>query len=136
MPNPSRGPKSAAGHCPACGAAVPLKPPKQYGETPCPQCGKGLWFAKQRDGVWFHEAERAARIRERVRAIVAGNLGIEPAAVTDFVSFMQDFGADTLDIVELVMELEEEFDLAIPDEHAERILTVGDLVDYLLRQLG
>jgi acyl carrier protein len=114
---------------------VPPEPSKRYGEAACPQCGKRLWFARQRDGVWFHDAERAAAIRERVRLVVGHNLGIEPSAVKDSTSFMQDMGADTLDIVEFVMELEKEFKISIPDEHAERILTVGDLVDYLLRQL-
>jgi acyl carrier protein len=136
MAIPSRTPEKSPGRCPACGAALPLELPKRYGEAPCPQCGKRLWFSKQRDGVWFHDADRAGAIRERVRALVAWNLGIEPAAVKDSTSFMKDIGADTLDIVELVMELEEEFKITIPDAHAEQILTVGDLVDYLLRQLG
>jgi acyl carrier protein len=136
MTTPSGMPGKVPGRCPACAAAVSLEPPQRYGETTCPQCGKRLWFARQRDGVWFHDADRAAAIRERVRAIVGHNLRIEPAAVNDSTTFMEDVGADTLDIVELVMELEEEFKISIPDEHAERILTVGDLVDYLLRQLG
>src|SRR5690242_17459240 len=112
-------PEKRPGRCPACEAAVSLEPPQRYGEATCPKCGKRLWFAKQRNGVWFHDAESAAAIRERVRVIVGRNLGIEPSAVTDSTSFMQDIGADTLDIVELVMELEEEFKITIPDEHAE-----------------
>ncbi len=124
------------GRCPACEAAVPLEAAQRYGEAMCPRCGKRLWFARQHNGVWLHDADRAAAIRERVRSIVAHNLGIESSAVKDSTTFIEDVGADTLDIVEFVMELEEEFKISIPDEHAERIMSVGDLVDYLLRQLA
>src|SRR5689334_7013595 len=99
MSKPFTPPGKPPGRCPACEAAVPLDPPQRYGEVPCPRCGKRLWFAKQHNGVWFHDADRAAAIRERVRTVFCGNLGYKPSLVQDSTTFTQDFGADTLDIV-------------------------------------
>ena len=70
-------------------------------------------------------------IFERVRNIIAEQLGIDPGEITMESSFIDDLGADSLDIVELIMALEEEFDIEIPDEDAEKIKTVGDVVEYL-----
>ncbi|HAA81323.1 MAG TPA: acyl carrier protein, partial [Thermoanaerobacter sp.] len=61
----------------------------------------------------------------------AEQLGIDPEEITMESSFIDDLGADSLDIVELIMALEEEFDIEIPDEDAEKIKTVGDVVEYL-----
>ena len=68
---------------------------------------------------------------ERVKKIVAENLGVEPEKVTEDASFIDDLGADSLDIVELVMAFEEEFDVEIPDEAAEKIGTVKDAIDFI-----
>jgi acyl carrier protein len=130
----SSSPENVPGRCPGCGGAVPLQPSKPYGEAACPQCGKRLWFAKEGEKFCFHDAERVAPIRERVRDIVAANLGIERPAIRDAHSFVRDIGADTLDLVEFMLEIEKEFGLTITDEQAERMRTVGDLVDYLMRQ--
>ncbi|MDK2798405.1 MAG: acyl carrier protein [Clostridiales bacterium] len=70
-------------------------------------------------------------IFEKVREIVVDQLGVEEDDVTMEASFIDDLGADSLDIVELIMALEEEFDLEIPDEEAEKISTVGDVVEYI-----
>jgi acyl carrier protein len=67
----------------------------------------------------------------RVTAIVVDRLGVEEADVKPAASFKDDLGADSLDVVELVMELEDEFDLEISDEEAEKISTVADVVDYI-----
>ena len=67
----------------------------------------------------------------RVKKIVAEHLGVEESKVTDTASFIDDLGADSLDTVELVMAFEEEFGCEIPDEAAEKILTVKDAIDYL-----
>lgn len=72
-----------------------------------------------------------ADIFERVKSIVIEQLEIEAEKVVPNATFTDDLGADSLDIVELVMALEEEFDLEIPDEDAEKILTVQDVVDYI-----
>jgi len=72
-----------------------------------------------------------ATIEERVIQIVCDNLGVSKEQVTRSTSFQEDIGADSLDIVELVMELEEEFEITIPDEEAEKIKTVGMAIDYI-----
>jgi acyl carrier protein len=72
-----------------------------------------------------------ASIDERVKQIVAEQLGVDADQVTNDASFMDDLGADSLDTVELVMALEEEFDLEISDEDAEKIQTVQNAIDYL-----
>ena len=70
-------------------------------------------------------------IAKRVKEIVAEQLGVEEAQVLTESSFMDDLGADSLDTVELVMALEEEFDIEIPDEDAEKIQTVHDAIEYI-----
>jgi len=70
-------------------------------------------------------------IEERVRKIIVEQLGVEEAKVTLDASFTEDLGADSLDTVELVMALEEEFDIEIPDEAAEKIKTVQDATDAI-----
>jgi len=72
-----------------------------------------------------------ASISERVKQIVAEQLGVDEDQVTNEASFMDDLGADSLDTVELVMALEEEFDIEISDEDAEKIQTVQDAIDYI-----
>ncbi|SHE31976.1 MULTISPECIES: acyl carrier protein [Caloramator] len=70
-------------------------------------------------------------IFERVKERISEVLGIDPDDITMESSFMDDLGADSLDVVELIMALEDEFDLEIPDEEAEKIQTVGDVVEYI-----
>jgi acyl carrier protein len=70
-------------------------------------------------------------IMERVKNIIVERLGVDEAEVTPEASFKDDLGADSLDVVELVMELEDEFDLEISDEDAEKITTVGEVVEYI-----
>ena len=70
-------------------------------------------------------------IFEKVKAIIVDQLGVGEDEVTLEASFIDDLGADSLDLVELVMALEEEFDLEVPDEDAEKLVTVGDAVDYI-----
>ena len=73
----------------------------------------------------------AEGIADRVRSIIAEQLGVKIEEVTDAASFIDDLGADSLDTVELVMALEEEFGIEIPDEDAEKMATVGDAVKYI-----
>lgn len=70
-------------------------------------------------------------IFDRVKEIIVDQLGVDEEEVTMTASFVDDLGADSLDIVELIMAFEEEFDLEIPDEDAEKIGTVGTAVDYI-----
>ena len=73
---------------------------------------------------------------EKVKDIIAEELGVEREKLTDGASFMEDLGADSLDIVELVMAFEKEFDIDIPDEEAEKLRTVGDALGYLQEKMG
>lgn len=75
-------------------------------------------------------------IEERVKKIVAEQLGAKEEDVTNEASFVDDLGADSLDTVELVMALEEEFECEIPDEEAENIRTVQQAVDYIKANVG
>lgn len=68
---------------------------------------------------------------EKIREIAADNLGIEAEKITENASFKEDLGVDSLDLFELVMALEEEFDLEIPSEDLEQLSTVGDVVAYI-----
>ena len=72
-----------------------------------------------------------ASIEERVKQIVAEQLGVDEEQVTDEAAFMDDLGADSLDTVELVMALEEEFDVEISDDDAEKIQTVKNAIEYI-----
>lgn len=67
---------------------------------------------------------------DKIKAIVVEQLGVDESEVTMEASFIDDLGADSLDLVELIMALEEEFDIEIPDEEAEKLKTVGDAVSY------
>jgi len=73
-------------------------------------------------------------IEEQVKNIVADQLGVKVEEVKNAASFVDDLGADSLDTVELVMALEEEFDTEIPDEEAEKITTVQQAIDYINKQ--
>lgn len=70
-------------------------------------------------------------VEEKVKEIIVEQLGVEASQVTENAKFVEDLGADSLDTVELVMALEEEFSLEIPDEDAEKITSVGDAISYI-----
>jgi acyl carrier protein len=86
---------------------------------------------KGTDTIWKEDSTVMATVDERVKKIIAEQLGVEEDEVTSEASFVEDLGADSLDTVELVMALEEEFGIEIPDEDAEKILTVGKALDYI-----
>jgi acyl carrier protein len=79
----------------------------------------------------FSEFEKMASVEERVVDIVAEQLGVEKDKITRDTHFVNDLGADSLDTVELVMELEEEFEISIPEDAAEKIQRVGEAVDFI-----
>ena len=70
-------------------------------------------------------------VEEKIKGIIAEQLGVKPEEVTPQASFIDDLGADSLDTVELIMALEEEFNVEIPDEDAEKMTTVGDAIKYI-----
>jgi acyl carrier protein len=72
-----------------------------------------------------------SQIAEQVKKIIVDKLGVDESEVTNEASFTNDLGADSLDTVELIMEFEKEFDVAIPDEQAEKIQTVGQAIEFL-----
>lgn len=73
---------------------------------------------------------------ERIRTLVASQLGVDAAEVTEDASILEDLGADSLDVVELVMALEETFDIEVPDEDVESMRTVGDVERYVSQRLA
>lgn len=77
-----------------------------------------------------------ADVAERVKKIIAEQLNIDEAQVKPEASFIDDLGADSLDTVELIMALEEEFDIEIPDDVAEKIKTVGDAIDQISKMIA
>ena len=78
----------------------------------------------------------AESVEAKVKEIIVNELGVEAEKVTEDASFVEDLGADSLDTVELVMAFEEEFDIEIPDEDAEKLQTVGDAMRYLKENQG
>tara|TARA_Y100001934_G_scaffold249352_1_gene310712 strand:+ start:309 stop:581 length:273 start_codon:yes stop_codon:yes gene_type:complete len=83
----------------------------------------------------WEEIQLMSSVDERVKKIVVEQLGVKEEEVTNKASFVDDLGADSLDTVELVMALEEEFNTEIPDEEAEKITTVQQAVDYINEHL-
>jgi acyl carrier protein len=77
-----------------------------------------------------------SEIEAKVRQAVVDKLGIEESKVTNEASFINDLGADSLDTVELVMKFEEEFEIKIPDEDSEKIMKVGDAINYIVEKVG
>jgi acyl carrier protein len=75
------------------------------------------------------------KVEEKIKKIIAENLGVEEDEVVPDAKFVDDLGADSLDTVELVMAFEEAFDIEIPDEDAEKILTVGKAIDYIKEKM-
>lgn len=72
-----------------------------------------------------------SEIASRVKAIIVDKLGVDENQVTETAAFTTDLGADSLDTVELIMELEKEFNITIPDDEAQKIQTVGDAISYI-----
>jgi acyl carrier protein len=79
----------------------------------------------------YQEKSKMASVDEKVKGIIVEQLQVDEAEVTPGASFQEDLGADSLDVVELVMQFEEAFDIQIPDEDAEKIKTVKDATDYI-----
>ena len=75
-------------------------------------------------------------LENKIKEIIVDKLGIEESEITDSASFTNDLGADSLDTVELIMQFEEEFNIEIPDEEAEGLLSVGQAVDYISTKLN
>jgi acyl carrier protein len=108
------------------GPRVYLRPKR--GQVPQPP---GLPIFAAKSGIGVRRIYKVASVQDRVIEIVASQLGVNKDQITPETSFINDLGADSLDTVELVMELEEEFDINIPDDAAEKIQTVGQAVEFI-----
>ncbi|AEP12314.1 acyl carrier protein [Chloracidobacterium thermophilum B] len=84
----------------------------------------------------MHSLMAEQSVEEKVKAIIVEELGVDESEVTPEAKFIEDLGADSLDTVELVMRFEEDFGLEIPDEDAEKILSVKDAISYIQSKLG
>src|SRR4051812_12774859 len=115
----SRTPEGVPNHCPVCDALIVVEPSQPPGDAPCPHCGTLLWYGRSTAGARLHRSEEVAPVKDRIVAILCEHLGVNQEQATLATSFVEDLGADSLDIVELVMELEEEFQeefqVTIPD---------------------
>jgi acyl carrier protein len=130
----SRTPEGAPNRCPVCDTDLCIEPSQPPGDAPCPSCGTLLWFSRTPEGIRLHRAEAVALVRNRAIEIIRANLGLGPQPIDLAASFIEDIGADSLDIVELVMELEDEFSITVPEEDVAQMKTVRDAIDYLVRR--
>jgi acyl carrier protein len=130
----SRTPEGAFNRCPLCGADIFIEPSLPSGDAPCPECGHLLWFLNVGGAVCFYGKGEISELQRRVGGLIIEFVGrrakVRVAGPSDA---LDDLGLDSLDVVELVMELEEEFDITIPDDHAERMKTIRDVLDFIER---
>jgi acyl carrier protein len=114
-------------------AGMPLSPVVKYGRLrvePVEISEDGFVLVSRISITIFEEIGHMA-VEEKVKQIIVEQLQVDEAEVTPNASFQEDLGADSLDVVELVMQFEEAFDLEIPDEDAEKITTVQQAIDYI-----
>jgi acyl carrier protein len=120
----SRTPEGRPGRCPVCGTILCIEPSSPAGDAPCPACGHLLWFVILPDQTLFYSQNEVSPQRwQRFVAVLK--------RVSDL---LLDMPPDSLDIVELVMELEGEFKISIPQGETERIKSIGDLIDFFLHE--
>ncbi len=129
----SRTPEGSPNHCPICDTLVCIEPSQPSGDAPCPGCGTLLWYVRTSAGLRAYESEEVTPILERITRIICDHLGVNKDRISSSTSFVEDMGGDSLDIVLLVMALEEECQITIPQEEAEKIKTIGDAIDYIMR---
>ena len=103
------------------------KPSNSFTCHPCPESFKFAAPVNPERGLFMSDKP----IEEKVKDIIVEQFGVNPEQVTPTASFIEDLGADSLDIVELVMAFEEEFSVEVPDEDAEKLQTVGDVIKYI-----
>jgi acyl carrier protein len=132
-PISSRMPEGVPNHCPVCNSDLCIEPSQPSGDAPCPTCGTLLWFSRTPAGIRVYRSEEVAPLAERVLAILREYLAVREQDLQPWASFSEDIGADSLDLVQLIMALEDEFDITIPEEDAARIKTVRDAIDYILQ---
>lgn len=104
----SRTPEGWPGRCPVCEKPVHLEPSEPFGDAPCPHCGSLLRFIHVGGELRLLDEETAERLRGRLRAWIAEQLGVPEAKIGDEWQALKDLGLDSLDLVELFMEIEDE----------------------------
>jgi len=129
----SHPPEETVNRCPGCAAALRTDPFQPPGEGVCPQCGHLLWFVQTSEGMRFYDARVAGPLEARVLTLLCETLHVKQENVAHSTSLETDLGADSLTIVEVVMTLEEKLGIIMADEDTQKIKTVGDLLDYILR---
>jgi acyl carrier protein len=129
----SRTPEGSPNECPVCRAGVCVEPSRPPGDAPCPSCGTLLWFVAAAHGAMLFDAETVDALRERLLEFISKRMGVPKDRLSSSTSFVEALGVDSLDIVVLVMQLEEEFGVTIPDGEAERMRTLDDFLMFLLR---
>ena len=107
----SRTPEGQPTSCPLCMANVVVEPSVFIGDATCPRCGQLLWFIQTADTAQLFDAKQAQERKDRVSEIMAHQLGVDRDKIANNPALFDAIGADSLDVVELVMELEEELDL-------------------------
>lgn len=115
----SRTPEDLPSQCPLCGEKTNLEYAEPAGDAPCPSCGCMLW--------------KAEHVLEWIQNYLADSQAIPQEKIVPNAVFFKDID-ESLELVELLMQVEDEFDLVIPDKDYEKIRTVGDLVRYILNQ--
>jgi acyl carrier protein len=103
--------------------------------TAWPGVARAIRRRKEEETMGKEVGKSMAAVEDRIKKIIAEQLGVEEEDVVPEASFVDDLGADSLDTVELVMAFEEEFDIEIPDEDAEKILTVGRAIEYIKEKI-
>ena len=133
----SRTPENSLGRCLVCGAMVVVESSYPAGDAPCSGCGALLWFVRTSQGLRLYDeetvpAEKRLRIAAALDRIFA-DLGAVRAGAPAGATVFREMGMDSLDVVELVMDLEADFGLTILDEEAQEMHCLGDLIDMLTR---
>jgi acyl carrier protein len=153
----SRTPEGEPNSCPVCHATINIEPSQPSGDAPCPNCGHLLWFNTTSAGIRLYDAKAIAPIRDKIIEVIhsAMGLGSKSGALVALAGKVESIfptrgpfdpepedysfdalGADSLDIVEMIMELEEKFDIQFSDEEAEQIKSMGDAIDLINRKLN
>jgi acyl carrier protein len=107
----SRTPEGEPTTCPLCLANVIVEPSVVIGDATCPRCGQLLWFIQTADTTRLFDSQQSNPMKERVIEVIASQLGVDREQIANNPALLNDIGADSVDVFELVMELEEEFDL-------------------------
>ena len=129
----SRTPERTPNHCPVCDSDIRIEPSLSSDDAPCPKCGTLLWFIDGPSGVRFYKSESIAPIQESIQGIICETIGLDKEQIRSSSAFVEDLQADSLDTVELVMALEETFDLSVSENDVRQMKTVGDVVSYVIR---